>query len=533
MQQKNPEADAILKAIQEREKDHLLQLKICNLLNQATESKGLHTVVQQLNEVTLADNFAICITDAHEKEYHVLFSYDKMLQDVKDVFYNANDGIFNTALRSAEAIIFSAAELSKKKTVHPFLERSFKAGIREVVALPLHYQKNNPSVLFLFYKKPGSFNRHAYRLLKGISLQMSLTVANILLIQKIAAHGSTQNSIIAPIIPQETGQANDITDSYKEIIGRGEAMQEVVNLVKQVAPSDSGVLLLGESGTGKEIIAIAIHKNSGRKNKDMVRVNCAAIPANLIESELFGHEKGSFTGATDRRIGKFEQANNSTLFLDEIGELPLPLQTKLLRVLQENEFERIGSAATIKINVRIIAATNRNLQEEVANGKFRVDLFYRLNIFPIELPSLRERREDIEALSNHFISNFCSKTGRPALTLSPKVLRQMLIYSWPGNVRELKHTLERSVLLTEGKTIAKIYLPEMNMPETVTNSEEHYIKRLDQVEKEHILKVIKLCSGRISGPNGAAVKLGLPATTLMSKMQKLGIQKSHALKSGN
>jgi formate hydrogenlyase transcriptional activator len=533
MQQKNPEADAILKAVQQREKDHLLQLTICNLLNQVTNLTGLHAIVQQLNEVTLADNFEICVTDAHEKEYRLFFSYDKTLQEAKNTFYNTTDGIFNTALQSAEPVVYNAATLSKKKTAHPFLEHSFKAGIREVVALPLHYQKNNPSVVFLLYKRAGGFNRDAYRLLKGISMQMSLTISNILFTQKIKLH-SVLPIIAAKYEPlQETKTETDESEDYNSIIGQGTAMQSVIRLVKQVTPSESGVLLLGESGTGKEVIASAIHKNSNNKNKDMVRVNCAAIPANLIESELFGHEKGSFTGATERRIGKFEQANNSTLFLDEIGELPLALQTKLLRVLQENEFERIGSTATIKVNVRIIAATNRNLKDEVAKGKFRADLFYRLNVFPIELPPLRKRKEDIESLSEHFIERFCAKTGRQKLVLSPKVLRTLTIYTWPGNVRELKHTLERSILLTEskGKTITKIYLPEINDNSDISRDGDHYIKRLDEVEKEHILKVIKLCDGRISGPNGAALKLGIPSTTLLSKMQKLGILKSHAFKS--
>lgn len=534
MQQNNPKADAILKAIQEREKDHLLQLTLCNALSQVTENKDLIPVVNQLKSIIGFDNFVLCVTNDEEKEYTVFFHDDAKAQtELPAVVHNVADGFFNTALQSADPVIHNLQGLNFKKGITPgFIEQAHRSGIREVVTLPLHYHKNNPTVVFLFFKKPGGFTRMAHRLLKGLSMQLALTVTNIIVTNKIHIHlKALKNIKLQPDSTfQEPEEKTVVNDSFSGIIGQGEAMQKVITLVQQVAASHSGVLLLGESGTGKEVIAGAIHKNSDRKAKEMIRVNCAAIPANLIESELFGHEKGSFTGATERRTGKFQLANNSTLFLDEIGELPLPLQTKLLRVLQENEFERIGSTATIKVNVRIIAATNRNLHEEVAKGNFRADLFYRLNIFPIELPALRERKEDIEALSTYFIDNFCSKTGKKNITLSPKALREMMIYSWPGNVRELKHVLERSVLLATGKVISKVYLPEINTPGVINNDSDHYIKRLDEVEKEHILKIVKLCNGRISGPNGAAVKLGLPSTTLISKMQKLGIQKSHAFK---
>lgn len=537
MQQKEAPADAILKAIQQREKDHLLQLALCNALSQATDNKGLTPVIDQIKSNISCDSFVLCVTSEEEKEYTIFFHDDiKVFTDLSKTVHPVADGFFNTALQSADPVIHNLQSLNAKKVAVPvFIGHAIRLGMREVVAMPLHYHKNNPSVVFLFFKKPGSFTRTAQRLLKGISMQLALSVTNSIVLRTIQANLAALKNLKAHPVTENEEIVSDTRekDSYSGIIGQGEAMQKAIALVKQVAQSDSGVLLLGESGTGKEVIACAIHKNSAVKDEEMVRVNCAAIPANLIESELFGHEKGSFTGATERRTGKFEQANNSTLFLDEIGELPLPLQTKLLRVLQENEFERIGSTTTIKVNVRIIAATNRNLQEEVTKGKFRADLFYRLNIFPIELPSLRERKEDIETLSTYFIEKFCSKTGKKRPILSPKVLRAMTVYSWPGNVRELKHTLERSILLTQGKAITEIYLPEINADNVFSANGEYYIKRLDEVEKEHILKVIKLCNGRISGPNGAAVKLGVPSTTLISKMQKLGIQKGHAFKSGN
>jgi len=282
-----------------------------------------------------------------------------------------------------------------------------------------------------------------------------------------------------------------------------------------VAPSDTSVLILGESGTGKERIATSIHQLSPRKRKPLIRVNCATLPANLIESELFGHEKGSFTGATDKRIGRFEQADGGTIFLDEIGEMPVELQVKLLRVLQEKEIERIGGQSSIKINVRIIAATNRNLEKEVAEGRFRLDLYYRLNVFPLLLPPLRDRKEDIPALVQHFIRQYNQKTGKKITGLSAQALSSLLGYHWPGNIRELEHLIERSVLLTKGSLIEDIVL--LNTGQTAVPPEEQRIKTIDENERDHIIAVLKKCNGRIWGAGGAAEVLSVPPTTLNSK----------------
>lgn len=529
MQQNNPEADALLKVIQQREKDQLQQLNLCSALSQVTDRKGFTPVLQSLKEIIGFEAFVIGVTDTHEKEYTIFFhNNDKAQSELLGVRHQVEDGYFNAALQSAEPIVYNINNLKLGKNGLPiFMQREQQLAVREVVALPLQYHKNNPSVLFLFFKNANSFSNITHRLIKGISMQLALTVSNCLITEKIVMSGNTTTSSQLP--SQDTEAVTISKNDYSDIIGQGKTMQSVINLVKQVAPSDSGVLLLGETGVGKEVIAHAIHKNSACRNKKMVQVNCAAIPANLIESELFGHEKGSFTGAVQRRIGKFENAHNSTLFLDEIGELPLAMQTKLLRVLQEMEFERIGSAKTIKVNVRIIAATNLNLQKEVAEGRFRADLFYRLNIFPILVPPLRDRKQDIAELSTHFVSEFCLKAKRKTITLSAKVLEAMVIYSWPGNVRELKHVLERSVLLTRGTIITEIKLPEI-ITDSIDNQVLHRIKPLNEIEKDHILDVIRLCNGRISGPNGAAKKLGIPNTTLISKMQKLGITKAHTVK---
>ncbi len=312
---------------------------------------------------------------------------------------------------------------------------------------------------------------------------------------------------------------------FEGIIGNSHLLLNVFDQITQVAPFDTAVLILGESGTGKERIAECIHNLSPRKGKALVKVNCATLPATLIESELFGHEKGSFTGATDKRTGKFEQANGGTIFLDEIGEMPVDLQVKLLRVLQEKEIEPIGSRATIKINVRIIAATNRNLEKEVAEGRFRLDLYYRLNVFPIELPPLRERTEDIPALAHHFINYYNRKAGKKITGLSDKVLKNMMAYHWPGNIRELENLIERSVLLAKGTIIEEIAVPVVQKQDSTIDTLNFHMKTIHENERDYIISVLKKCNGRIWGAGGAAEVLNIPPTTLKSKMKKLGIQK--------
>jgi formate hydrogenlyase transcriptional activator len=314
------------------------------------------------------------------------------------------------------------------------------------------------------------------------------------------------------------------TYNFSNIIGSAPAMQKVYHMVSLVAESNSTVLLLGETGTGKGLIADAIHNSSPRKNKQIIKVNCAAMPTNLIESELFGHEKGSFTGAIERRIGKFELANNSTLFLDEIGEMSLETQVKLLHALQDREVTRVGGKAPIKVDVRIIAATNRNLEKEVKAGGFRADLYYRLNVFPIHLPALRERREDIASLANFFLSRHNNYIEKKVMTISPKVIDELENYSWPGNVRELEHLIERSVLLSSENVLREIQLPA-NANEDNIDRPELFNTTLQQIERTHIVMTLKKCNGKISGKGGAAALLKIPSTTLHSKMKKLLISK--------
>ncbi|MGX2032650.1 sigma 54-interacting transcriptional regulator [Methylocaldum gracile] len=304
-----------------------------------------------------------------------------------------------------------------------------------------------------------------------------------------------------------------------ELIGGSAALKQVVTLINQVAETDSTVLVTGETGTGKELIARAIHNLSSRKANVLVKLNCAAIPANLAESELFGHEKGAFTGALSRKQGRFELADGGTLFLDEIGELPLDLQAKLLRVLQEGEFERVGGTQTIKVNVRVIAATNRDLGRMSRENQFRADLYYRLNVFPIHLPPLRERTDDIPLLVRHFVQKYAALLGKRIETVPQPILSALCAYPWPGNIRELQHVIERAVILSEGGELAPIDCVERSAAETRSGG----LATLEEVERAHILKVLEATGWRISGEKGAAVILGMPSTTLRSRMERLGI----------
>jgi len=309
------------------------------------------------------------------------------------------------------------------------------------------------------------------------------------------------------------------------IIGHSPLLEKIIEKIRVVAPSETSVLVLGESGTGKERIAHAIHQLSSRASKPLITVNCAALPPSLIESELFGHERGAFTGANTRRIGKFEQADSGTIFLDEIGELPLDSQVKLLRVLQEREIERLGGDKVVKVDIRVIAATNRFLEKEVAEGRFRLDLYYRLNVFPLELPPLRERKEDIGELSHYFIKQYALKARKNVTDISEQALARLKEYDWPGNIRELEHVIERNVLLATGNEIESVDLPDI--ANVVSFESDNHIKTMEEMERNHILNALKACKGRVFGPGGAAEILNIPTATLYSKMKKLGIKQRY------
>jgi transcriptional regulator with GAF, ATPase, and Fis domain len=311
--------------------------------------------------------------------------------------------------------------------------------------------------------------------------------------------------------------------NFGEIIGQSTAISYVFFRIEQVAPQDATVLLLGETGTGKGMIARAIHARSARKDRPMITVNCTSLPANLIESELFGREKGAFTGADTRQIGRFELADGGTIFLDEIGEMPLELQSKLLRVIQDGEFERLGNPRTIKVDVRIIAASNRNLEEEIKAGRFREDLFYRLNVFPITIPPLRQRKEDIPLLVNFFVAKFNKKIGKRIEAVSKETLNVLREYHWPGNVRELESVIERAVITSQG-TVLQV-LDRFDTFRQAGDPAGKDIKALDELEHDHILSVLLKTGWRIEGKNGAALILGLNPSTLRARMRKYGIRR--------
>ena len=312
-------------------------------------------------------------------------------------------------------------------------------------------------------------------------------------------------------------------DNVGEIIGQSPALSYVFFRLEQVAPQDATVLLLGETGTGKGVVARAIHSGSARKNRPMITVNCTSLPANLIESELFGRERGAFTGADVRQIGRFELADGGTIFLDEIGEMPLELQSKLLRVIQNGEFERLGNPRTIKVNVRIIAASNRNLEEEIKNGRFREDLFYRLNVFPITMPPLRQRKEDIPQLVTHFVAKFNKKMGKKIETVSKETLKVLQEYHWPGNVRELESVIERAVITSQGTALQVLDRFDTFHKAVDMGGD---VKALADLEQHHILEVLQKTGWRIEGKNGAALLLGLNPSTLRARIRKYGIRRN-------
>jgi DNA-binding NtrC family response regulator len=429
--------------------------------------------------------------------------------------HSASDKETNTA--------FFNNELFEKITQKPSLKKLFRNtfDVRSLFILPIQLAGGETFSFCFYSRRSDAYSTEHITVLHHLQQTLTRNIG-----QMIKAENTGVNT--SPLKKESLQSTNDNTSTnaqgFEGIIGNSHLLLNVFDHITQVAPFDTAVLILGESGTGKERIADCIHNLSPRKAKALVKINCSTLPATLIESELFGHEKGSFTGATDKRTGKFEQANGGTIFLDEIGEMPVDLQVKLLRVLQEKEIEPIGSRSTIKINVRIIAATNRNLEKEVAEGRFRLDLYYRLNVFPIELPSLRERIDDIPALAHYFINIYNRKAGKKITGLSDKVLKNMMSYHWPGNIRELENLIERSVLLAKGTIIEEMAIPAGQKKGTQEKDDMH-LKTIHENERDHIITILKKCNGRIWGPGGAAEVLNVPPSTLKSKMKKLGIQK--------
>lgn len=392
-----------------------------------------------------------------------------------------------------------------------------RAGLKSSCTVPLISHDRTLGILAVASLKDNAFTDSDMELLNQIGKQVAIAVENALAFREI---DSLKNQLKEEKLYLEEEIRTEY--NFEEIIGNSPALKRVLQEVETVAGTDSTVLVYGETGTGKELIAHAIHNLSQRHERTLVKVNCAAIPTGLLESEFFGHEKGAFTGAIDRRIGRFELANQGTIFLDEVEDIPLELQSKLLRVLQEHEFERLGSSKTMRVDVRVVAATNADLSELVAEKKFRSDLFYRLNVFPINVPPLRERPEDIPLLVNFFAHKFAQQMRKNIERVPKETMAALTGYHWPGNVRELQNLVERGVILTKGSSL-EIPLTELKQATKNTTAQANSGNTLEAVERDHILRVLGESNWVIGGPSGAAARLGMNRTTLNHRMRKLGI----------
>jgi formate hydrogenlyase transcriptional activator len=416
------------------------------------------------------------------------------------------------AFRARRTLVFHDDDLSRFGEVPAPLRQR---GIRTLCCVPLLLRDLALGTLEIGSLDADAFTRGAVVLIDAVACQVAMAVANALAFREIAQLRSELGEEHLPLdgdVPVE--------HPFKGVVGASRALRAALQQVEIVAPTDSTVLVLGETGTGKELIARAIHERSSRRERAFAKINCAAIPAGLLESELFGHERGAFTGAIAQRIGHFEAANGGTLFLDEIGEIPLELQPKLLRVLQDWEFARIGGTRTIRADVRLVAATNRDLVQMVEEHRFRSDLYYRLNVFPINAPPLRERPEDIEPLVRHFVERFAARMKRRIDVVSTKTMDALRRYSWPGNVRELENLIERAVILSTG---TRLTVPLEGLANHSAPTPDGNVSTLKGIERAHIARVLGETNGVVSGPAGAAVRLGVKRTTLEGMIKRLGI----------
>jgi formate hydrogenlyase transcriptional activator len=515
-----------------RDEEKSFLLSFCHATATVKNQNELYSIVQKgLKDFFDINDYLLMFSGLGDDptEFHVLNFTDGRVdknhsrQSTKDIKFVRLDGQLVESIFDVEGhICLASNEMTEtEKSFLSFGNIDMKDKSEFMCGIALRTVNQRIGIIWTFEKIYDT------PLFQSVIAQISTAFANLLTNANIDRKFSEINEHKRQLEEENLYLQEEIqiNNNYNEIVGSSLPMRKVFKMLSQVAESSSSVLILGETGTGKELIARAIHTNSLRNDKIMVKVNCAALPANLIESELFGHEKGSFTGAIERKIGKFELANNGTLFLDEIGELPPDLQVKILRALQEKEIERVGGRNTIKTDVRIIAATNRDLLHEVQQGNFRSDLYFRLNVFPILLPPLRDRREDIPVLAEHFLEKHAKKGAKGKMSFSSRVLKQLTAYEWPGNVRELEHLIERSILLSNSNTIEQIPLPKIEKEYAERFTSDSHVKTIDEVEREHIILVLKRCNGQVAGIGGAAQLLKIPSTTLNSKIRKLGIKK--------
>ena len=426
------------------------------------------------------------------------------------------------AFRERTSLIFSRDELLEFEA--EIAKNFLSEGLQTLCCVPLSRPKGALGVLVLGSTRPEAFQQEDLALLNQVAAQLAIAMEN----HRAAAEIETLRQRLAEEKKYLEGEIRS-EGRFTEFVGDSPPLQKVLDQVATVAPSNATVLILGETGTGKELVARAVHRMSRRREAPFIKLNCAAIPTGLLESELFGHERGAFTGAVSQKVGRMELANGGTLFLDEVGEIPLDLQPKLLRVLQDQEFERLGSNRTIKVDLRLIAATNRDLPQRMAQNEFRSDLFYRLSVFPIRMPPLRERREDIPQLVRYYVRKFALRMERHIETIPKETIKALMEWSWPGNVRELENLMERSVILSTGSAL-HVPLSELRPePRPAVAASDAPDNTLDNAERQHIIRVLAETGGVLSGPDGAATRLGLKRTTLQSKMQRLKITRKDYL----
>jgi formate hydrogenlyase transcriptional activator len=491
-------------------------LDVNNLLASHLDHRSLlEAICEAARRVVDADHIGIGLYDRDSDQVRLDFVYSKARGFSRpDVTFPLDQSIAGVVLERGTASVVGRRELENRGWDAALLMKEH--GIESVCCVPLATRHGPLGVLYVGSGAPDAFSEADVTLLGQTSAQIAIALENARAYEEVTEHN-------AQLADEKQYLERELHNEFAEIIGTSTALRRVLKSVKTVAPTDSTVLLLGETGTGKELIAHAIHQRSQRRDRTFVRMNAAAMPAGLLESELFGHEKGAFTGATARRTGRLELAHNGTLFLDEVGDIPPDIQPKLLRVLQEREFERLGSTRTQRVDVRIVAATNRNLVEMVEDGSFRSDLYYRLNVFPITIPPLRERIDDIPALALHFARQCSRRMGREVPSIPEKVKAALRRWSWPGNIRELQNVIERAVILSgpslelppqDVQPIARRAVSKATPPAT-----------FQQAERDAILRALRESDGVIAGPTGAAARLGLNRTTLHSKMQRLGIQR--------
>ena len=516
----------------ERRKRSLLEINNAIITN-LTPKALFRSAYEAIRRVVPFDRAAFLLCQPETKTLKL----DSMDSDAEsDFFHLGKEYAFDEASISAWALEHQQPVVRgdlEREQQSPGDHRLVAEGIHSYCVIPLVVMGASIGTFTVWSEAKNRYSEADAELLQEVANQVALAIANMKSYEEIAALKARlekENVYLQEEIRTE--------HNFEEIVGNSPALLELLRRVDQVAPADSSVLIYGETGTGKELIARAIHDRSARKNRPLVKVNCSAMSAGLVESELFGHVKGAFTGAFERRIGRFELADGGTLFLDEVGELPLETQVKLLRVLQEREFEPVGSNRSVCVDVRIIAATNRNLQESISAGSFRSDLYYRLNVFPLEVPPLRERRSDIPQLAMFFLSRYSRALGKRIEGISAAAMERLNSYGWPGNVRELQNVIERALILARGPTLdlendltslsTSPVLPDraLEVAELPLSREPSPLKTLEEVERAHILAMLQQARGVIEGSKGAAKTLGMHPNTLRHRMEKLGIKRT-------